>query len=223
MSEHTDTPDRGLGRREVIAGGAAGLGAVILGSRAVAAARAAVPPTARLSAGCVLSPEMTEGPYWIDEDLTRRDVTEDIRGMPLILRLTVVRASSCRPIGNADVEIWHAEGDPRGLPHPLLPVPRPGRDVARGRHDLPARRLPLDAADPAPLGRPTRVRRPPRAGRQDLTGASVGARTTRGCIMWPPRGPGRAPRGRRPSRRGAARAARASPRSPRPGRPRRRR
>jgi protocatechuate 3,4-dioxygenase beta subunit len=111
MSEHTDTPDRGLGRREVIAGGAAGLGAVILGSRAVAAARAAVPPTARLSAGCVLSPEMTEGPYWIDEDLTRRDVTEDIRGMPLILRLTVVRASSCRPIGNADVEIWHAAPD----------------------------------------------------------------------------------------------------------------
>ena len=40
---------------------------------------------------------MTEGPYWIDESLTRRDVTEDLRGMPLVVRLTV--------------EIWHAAPD----------------------------------------------------------------------------------------------------------------
>ena len=112
MSEPTDTPDPGgLGRREVIAGGAAGLGALVLGTRAVAAARAAVPASARLSASCVLSPELTEGPYWIDDDLTRRDVTEDVDGMPLILRLTVVRATSCRPIRSADVEIWHAAPD----------------------------------------------------------------------------------------------------------------
>jgi protocatechuate 3,4-dioxygenase beta subunit len=111
MSESPDTQSGGLGRREVIAGGAAGLGALVLGTRAVAAARAAVPASARLSASCVLSPEMTEGPYWIDESLTRRDVTEDLHGMPLVLRLTVVRATSCRPIKGADVEIWHAAPD----------------------------------------------------------------------------------------------------------------
>ena len=31
--------------------------------------------------------------------------------MPLVLRLTVVRASTCRPIKGADVEIWHAAPD----------------------------------------------------------------------------------------------------------------
>ena len=62
MSESSDTSGGGLGRREVIAGGAASLGALVLGTRAVAAARAAVPASARLSASCVLSPETTEGP-----------------------------------------------------------------------------------------------------------------------------------------------------------------
>lgn len=64
-----------------------------------------------MAASCVLSPEMTEGPYWIDDELTRRDVTENVHGMPLVLRLTVVRASGCRPIKGADVEIWHAAPD----------------------------------------------------------------------------------------------------------------
>jgi len=105
------TRPTGLRRREVITGGAAGLGALVLGTRAVAAARAAIPPSARMAASCVLSPEMTEGPYWIDEALTRRDVTENVHGMPLVLRLTVVRASNCRPIKGADVEIWHAAPD----------------------------------------------------------------------------------------------------------------
>jgi protocatechuate 3,4-dioxygenase beta subunit len=54
---------------------------------------------------------MTEGPYWIDESLRRRDVTEGMHGVPLILRLSVVRASTCRAIKNADVEIWHAAPD----------------------------------------------------------------------------------------------------------------
>jgi protocatechuate 3,4-dioxygenase beta subunit len=111
MSEPTDTPTGGLRRREIISGGAAGLGALVLGTRAVAAARAAIPPSARMAASCVLSPEMTEGPYWIDNSLTRRDVTENVHGVPLILRLTVVRASTCRPIRSADVEIWHAAPD----------------------------------------------------------------------------------------------------------------
>jgi hypothetical protein len=45
---------------------------------------------------------MTEGPYWVEEHLTRRDVTEGMHGLPLILRLSVVRASTCRAIKNAD-------------------------------------------------------------------------------------------------------------------------
>ena len=62
MSDPTHpTRPSGLRRREVITGGAAGLGALVLGTRAVAAARATIPPSARMAASCVLSPEMTEG------------------------------------------------------------------------------------------------------------------------------------------------------------------
>ena len=96
------TPTDHLRRREVLAAGAAGLGALVLGCRPAAAVRSAT------SASCVPLAEMTEGPYWIDESLKRRDVTEGMRGVPLILRLSVVRASTCRAIKNADVEIWHA-------------------------------------------------------------------------------------------------------------------
>ena len=58
---------------------------------------------------CILSPEVTEGPYWIDETLTRRNVTEGRPGSPLILDLTVVDAKTCKAIANADVEIWHSD------------------------------------------------------------------------------------------------------------------
>ena len=112
MSDPThSTRPGGLRRREVIAGGVAGLGALVLGTRAVATARATIPPSARMAASCVLSSELTEGPYWIDDALTRRDVTEKVHGMPQVLRVTVVRASNCRPIKGADVEIWHAAPD----------------------------------------------------------------------------------------------------------------
>jgi protocatechuate 3,4-dioxygenase beta subunit len=61
------------------------------------------------AASCVLSPEVTEGPYWIDNKLTRRDISEDRPGLPLELVLTVQNAKTCSPIKGADVEIWHCD------------------------------------------------------------------------------------------------------------------
>ena len=58
---------------------------------------------------CVLAPEMTEGPYYIAGERLRRDVTEGKSGARLALHLSVVNASSCRPIKGAAVEIWHAD------------------------------------------------------------------------------------------------------------------
>lgn len=58
---------------------------------------------------CVLSPEMTQGPYYIDGEAVRRDVTEGKPGVPLALDLTVTDAASCTPIPDASVEIWHAD------------------------------------------------------------------------------------------------------------------
>ena len=58
---------------------------------------------------CVLTPEMTEGPYYIDGEKLRRNITEGRPGAPLTLRLGVVNASTSKPIKGAIVDIWHAD------------------------------------------------------------------------------------------------------------------
>ena len=58
---------------------------------------------------CVLAPEQTAGPFYLDDQRLRRDVTEGKPGVPLTLRLEVVDASSCRPLRRAAVEIWHCD------------------------------------------------------------------------------------------------------------------
>ena len=64
---------------------------------------------AQAATTCLLSPEVTEGPYWIEESFTRRDVREKRPGLPLVIRFTVLNARSCSIIKNADVEIWHCD------------------------------------------------------------------------------------------------------------------
>lgn len=58
---------------------------------------------------CILQPELTEGPYYIDGEKVRRNITEGRPGARLMLRLTVVDASTCKPIKGAGVDIWHAD------------------------------------------------------------------------------------------------------------------
>ena len=58
---------------------------------------------------CVLAPEQTEGPYYLDDAKVRQNITEGKPGVPLALRLTVVDASSCKPIKGAAVDIWHCD------------------------------------------------------------------------------------------------------------------
>ena len=111
--------DGALSRRGALAklGGlaAVALGAGTFGAREVLDAddaEAAGAGPAAVAAGlvtCVLAPEQTEGPYYVDDAAVRRNVTEGRPGVALTLRLTVVNASSCRPIKGAAVEIWHCD------------------------------------------------------------------------------------------------------------------
>ncbi|HEY2603592.1 MAG TPA: intradiol ring-cleavage dioxygenase [Thermoleophilaceae bacterium] len=66
---------------------------------------------------CVLSPELTEGPYYIAGEKLRRDITDGHPGTPLSLHLSVLNASTCKPIKGAAVDVWHcdAAGDYSGL------------------------------------------------------------------------------------------------------------
>ena len=59
---------------------------------------------------CMLTPEATEGPYYLDLTKIRKDITEESAGLPLRLRTTVVdTANDCRPLENAAVDIWHCD------------------------------------------------------------------------------------------------------------------
>ena len=88
-----------------------GLLAATLGVRAGGAEAAGSGPAAVASGAvsCVLTPELTEGPYYIASESLRRNVTDGKPGAPLTLRLTVLNASTCRPIKGATVEIWHCD------------------------------------------------------------------------------------------------------------------
>src|SRR5438093_8538229 len=58
---------------------------------------------------CILTPEQTEGPYYIAGEKVRRNITEGRPGAPLLLRAFVVDASTCKAIKNAAIDIWHAD------------------------------------------------------------------------------------------------------------------
>jgi protocatechuate 3,4-dioxygenase beta subunit len=56
-------------------------------------------------------PELTEGPYYLDLDLVRSDITEGRPGLPLDLRVNVVDADACEPLEGAAVDIWHCDAE----------------------------------------------------------------------------------------------------------------
>jgi protocatechuate 3,4-dioxygenase beta subunit len=69
---------------------------------------ATAPNEADAAATCVLAPEVTEGPYWVDVREERSDVVAEQAGVPLTLDLYVYRSDySCEPEPGAVVDIWH--------------------------------------------------------------------------------------------------------------------
>lgn len=94
-----------LNRRDVLKSiGGVGLAAVFS-----AGALRLLGDEAEAATTCLLTPEVTEGPYWVENKLTRRNITEGKAGLPLVIRFTVVNAKTCKAIRNADVEIWHCD------------------------------------------------------------------------------------------------------------------
>ncbi|MFF1543121.1 intradiol ring-cleavage dioxygenase [Streptomyces sp. NPDC058291] len=106
--------ERAVTRRKVVAVAAGGIAAAGLGGTAFATSVAAGQggPTgagADAEACYRLTSETVEGPYYIDADKLRRDITEDREGIPLLLSLKVIDSDTCRPIRNAAVDIWHCD------------------------------------------------------------------------------------------------------------------
>lgn len=121
--------ERGFTRRQALhAIGTAGLGAFLAAcarnaepptaptgsnTTGTAAASSATPPatTAVTAVDCVLVPEMTEGPYYLDLDLVRSDITEDRVGALLALTIVVADVNGCSPIQDAAVDLWHCDAE----------------------------------------------------------------------------------------------------------------
>jgi len=120
MTETSETPPTRIGRRTVLI--ATGATAATL-AVAAAAPEAPTTPTAdatgttdttdtapvAAAAVCTLTKEMTEGPYYLDGQYVRADISEDKTGIPLNLTLTVVDDDTCALLSNALVEIWHCD------------------------------------------------------------------------------------------------------------------
>ena len=117
---HERATSRNLSRRFVMkAGAGAAIGGMAIGgvmlNRGLTArdtvALAQDSATAPATTMCVLTPELTEGPYWLDDLLVRNDITEGKAGVPLDLQITVVDASTCAPIEHAAVDVWHCDAN----------------------------------------------------------------------------------------------------------------
>jgi protocatechuate 3,4-dioxygenase beta subunit len=104
------TRGRVLGRREVLA-------LLGLSSVAFAAGRALGQQPGRSVPACVVRPEQTEGPFFVDEKLDRSDIRSDPatgdvrRGAPLDLVFNVSRLAggACSPLVGAIVDVWHCD------------------------------------------------------------------------------------------------------------------
>lgn len=77
----------------------------------------ATPAPAVETLACVVRPQQTEGPYFVDEGLDRSDIRSDPSdrsvksGVPLKLAFQVsqVSADTCVPLAGATVDIWHCD------------------------------------------------------------------------------------------------------------------
>ncbi|KAL0768458.1 hypothetical protein CaCOL14_009433 [Colletotrichum acutatum] len=57
--------------------------------------------------GCVLSIETTEGPFYVEGELDRFDLTDGQSGIPMYLDLQIIDTETCKPVPDIWVEVWH--------------------------------------------------------------------------------------------------------------------
>jgi protocatechuate 3,4-dioxygenase beta subunit len=91
----------------------------MLGCAGTGARAASESPTAPASpsGSCVVRPQQTEGPYFVEEHLNRSDLVSDPGtglarpGVPLSLTFRVSRTSAglCGPLVGALVDVWHCD------------------------------------------------------------------------------------------------------------------
>jgi protocatechuate 3,4-dioxygenase beta subunit len=123
--EHDEDRQRGrmLDRRQALAllGGSAGAALLVAYAPRLRSASAGWRPGSVAEAAtlpsCIVRPEETEGPYFVDEKLERSDIRSDPstgsvkEGVALALAFSVARidGSSCAPFEGVLVDVWHCD------------------------------------------------------------------------------------------------------------------
>jgi protocatechuate 3,4-dioxygenase beta subunit len=126
VDDDDDAPvGRVLTRREVLVFFGTTAGAAMLAA-CVSAGLASSTPGASASSvasplasgsipACIVRPELTEGPYFVDEKLNRSDIRSDPAtgtveagtGLRLAFAVSKLEGSSCTPFAGALVDVWH--------------------------------------------------------------------------------------------------------------------
>ncbi|MFD7288463.1 hypothetical protein [Streptomyces sp. NPDC059863] len=146
MTHHTPQPSpAGPSRRKLLLAGGAGIAA---GGIAAAASTHSASATTSTPACYPLAPESIEGPYYLDYDLFRRDLTEDRTGIPLDLRLTLIDAITCKPLRGAALDIWSC--DATGVYSGYTSIGNDTPPPAGGGHIPPPTNSPTCAAPRSP-------------------------------------------------------------------------
>jgi protocatechuate 3,4-dioxygenase beta subunit len=123
------TFEKQVGRREVVhalgsvvafgflAGCGGGESSPTAASTATTGSSSGTGTIATSNAACVVTPELTEGPYFVDEGLNRSDIRSDPGtgvarpGVPLDLTIALWQVSSgtCGSLAGALVDLWHCD------------------------------------------------------------------------------------------------------------------
>lgn len=124
--ENDDKPvGRLLSRREALKLLGVGSAAFLAACSAPNGSRTIVPTAASTQASsasgsaldCVVRPELTIGPYFVDAQLNRSDIRSEPsdnsvkEGVPVTLNINVfnVNNNSCAPLEGAQVDVWHCD------------------------------------------------------------------------------------------------------------------
>lgn len=81
-----------------------------------AATQAATAAATQPAPACIVVPALTQGPYFVDENLNRSDIRADTNsgtvrdGTPLALTFAVSQVNNgCTPLAGATVDVWHCD------------------------------------------------------------------------------------------------------------------
>ncbi|CAM1502603.1 Fc.00g073790.m01.CDS01 [Cosmosporella sp. VM-42] len=56
---------------------------------------------------CILTPEVTQGPYYVSGEYVRRNIIEAQEGIDIVLDYQVIDVDTCEPVPGIYLEMWH--------------------------------------------------------------------------------------------------------------------